>query len=287
MRFAVLLVSAALIPLCGCNGDGDVKPYRDFPVIATAEAGEVTVYLGEVRRLGKRVFLVFRFEETEKAVFRSSIVCSEITGGADSEFERIAKDGWVELRCETDYPIEAKKLEFVLRMCEEPACEKMDVALRTQVPALGEVGRPAVSERAEEVEFSVEMLACLKGDPDIRLDARPGDGAIMFPYGNKNLVLGRGDENVIVVVCKARFPGAIPDVPRGYSEWDQVIVADNAGTVLGGAKSTSDVGNERYYALVSVGREKIPGEINVCFSSVSTLASLRREFAFSDLRNPR
>ncbi len=282
-----ILIVVALLLLAGCNGQEATEPHKDFTVIASATAGGMTVYLSEVRRLGKRIHLVFRYEETPDTARRTSIVCSEITGGTDSKFERVAKDGWVELRCKTDYPIEAEELDFVLRMCEEPECEKADVVLTAKVPATNEVVKPGVADRAGDVEFSIEALANLKGGSNPQLNGQPGDDAAVLPYGSKNMVIGKGSENVVAVVCKATFPGPIPGLPRGYSEWDQLMVTTGSGSNLGGATSTSDIGTMRYYAQVSVGMERVPQEINACFFSASTLAALRREFVFSSLPNPR
>ncbi len=286
MKSAVL-IAAVLVLTAGCNGGGAVQPHRDFPVVATVRAGGMTVYLSEVRRLGKRIYLVFRYREPEGASHRTSIVCTEITGGFDSEFEKIVNDGWVELRCETDYPIEAKELEFVLRVCEDPTYERADVVLTARVPGVGEVAKPRVAGEAGGVSFSIEALANLKGDSDPEPNGKPEAGAVVVPYGGKNVVVRSGGENVLVVICKAEFPGASPDLPRGYFERHQVMVTAGTGSALGGAPpSTSDTGSARYFALVSVGTERMPREVKACFFSASTLASLRKEFVFSGLPNP-
>lgn len=285
MKWCVL-IAVVLSLLAGCNGQEAIEPHKDFPVIASATAGGMTVYLSEVRRLGRRIHLVFRYEEAKDTARRTSIVCSEITAGADSEFERVAKDGWVELRCKTDYPIEAKELGFTLRMCEEPECKKADVVLAAQVPDANEVAKPGVSDMAGNVEFSIETLAHLKGSSTPRLDGQPGEASVTIPYGSKNLVVDKGPENVVAVVCRAKFPGPIPELPRGYSEWDQLVVTTGSGSNLGGATSTCDAGSTRFFAQVSVGMEHVPRQINACFFSASTLDALRWKFVFSGLPNP-
>jgi hypothetical protein len=289
MRFLFLTALSISFIAVGCDGGEAIQPYRDFPVVAAAKSGDTTVYLSELRRLGKKILLTFRYEEPESTPSRASIVCTEVTGGTKTEFDpKIIKDGWVELTCKTDYPIDAQEIGFSLRMCEEPSCDNADAVLTAGVPPVGEVSKPAVSCRAGDIEFSVDVVAYLRGDSWPDLDGVPGENGRAIPYGDKTVVLKDGSEGTIVVICKTQFKSAIPDVPRGYSEWDQVVITDGDGDELGGVPiSTSDVENARYFALVSVGRKQTPGRIKACFFNSSTLQSLRREFVFLGLPNPR
>jgi hypothetical protein len=277
-----------LLLLWGCGGEEAAAPYEDFPVIAQAASGDMVVYLCEAHRAGKHVSLFFRYRDTGMLFLKTGIECTEIIGGFETKLERRTDGGWVELRCETDYPAEAAQLSFVLRMCEEPTCDKADVTHSLDVPAAGETARPSVAVHAGGTTFSVETVAHLRGDSWPQTDGQPGEGAVSFPYGKKTVVVNPGDENTLVVVCKAVFHESIPVLPRGYSETDQILVTNSAGRVLGGPpKAASDVGAARYYAKVSVSSTEMPLGINVCFFAAETLASLRREFAFCGLPNPR
>jgi hypothetical protein len=287
MKLTAFIATVLAVLAAGCNGTESVQPRRDFPVIAKAQSGGTVVYLSEARRTGRWIRLVFRYREAEKPLRRHSIACAEITGGFETEFDETTRDGWVVLKCRTDYPMEARELGFVLTMCEERECEKADVLLGAKLPALGEVSKPGVSGRAGQAQFAVERIASLKGTANPQLDGKPCSRDYIIPYGGKCVTVTPGNENVLVVICKVEFPGAIPDVPRGFSEWDQVIVATGRGEWLGGAKSASDVENSRCFALVSVGREHMPREIKAYFFSAASLAALRREFAFAGLPNPR
>jgi hypothetical protein len=282
---SALLVLQGMVSGCG---PGEVaRPSKDFPVIAKAKSGDTIVYLSEVKRVGTRIYLVFYYREAEKALSRTSIACSEITGGFDTEFDETVKDGWVKLQCRTNYPIDVKKLEFVLAMCQERGCEEMDITVTAGVPAVGEISEPGVSSKKGDVRFSIERIANLKGGSSPVLDGKPSSRDYVIDYGDKFITVTPGEENVLAVVCKAEFPGTIPDVPQGFSEWDQVLVTTGRGERLGGAKSTGDSGNTRYYALVSIGREEMPSKVKACFFSANTLVSLRKEFAFAGLPNPR
>ena len=161
-----ILCIAVLAALAfGCNGETVMTPGKDFAVMAKAEASGMVVFLSEVRRMGKQVYLVFRFRIPETTIARTSIICAEITGGIDSEFEKIEKDGWVELRCRTDYPLDAKELGFVLRMCEEPSCARADIALDVSVPSAGGEEAPGISGHHGGTKFRVERIAYMESDP--------------------------------------------------------------------------------------------------------------------------
>lgn len=286
MRYAVPALMVLFAIACGCSRDEIILPNRDFPVIAKAESGDTTVYLSEVKRVGKRVYLTFRYREKEKELRRASINCSEITGGFDTSFVEVKKDGWVELRCTTDYPNKADKLEFVLAMCRERECEKADVTLAAEVPEEGVISKPGVSGRTGDVGFFIERVASLKGTSSPVVDGKSSPSDYVIPYGEKRLTIARGDENILVVICRADFSDSIPFVPRGFSEWDQVIVTAGRDGRLGGAKSTGDSDGSRYFVLVSVVDDRVPSDIKASFFSASALASLRREFSFSGLPNP-
>lgn len=286
MRTAVWATFLVITLAAGCDNSDELQPHEDFPVVAVARAGEREVYLSEMRRMGRYVYLVFKYRDEMTSFYRTSISCAEITGGIDTEFEKTVSNGWIELRCKTDYPIETRELEFVLRLCEEPPCENADIVLQADVPPVGEVIKPNESGRAAGVVFSIEAVANLLGEANPEVSGQPRDDAFVLRYGEKSIVADKGNETLLGVVCKAVYPDAVPDLPRGYSEWDQVVLITDRGEQLGGAKSTDDSGQSRYFALVSVGRERIPRSVKACFFSASKLASLRREFVFSDLANP-
>jgi len=285
----ISLTIAAGLAVCmsGCGGEVEITAGEDFPVVAKAQAGGMEVYLSEVRRMGKKIYLVFRYLEQKETLHKTSIICAEITGGMDSEFEKIEKDGWVELRCKTDYPIEAKELGFILRMCEEPSCAKADIVLPVEVPGKGKVEKSGLSQMHGGVKFTLVSVAHLESDPWPKTDAEMENAkGRAVTYGEKHIVVNPGEESALVVVSRAEFGREMPLLPRGYSEWDQVIVTDKAGKDLGGAISTSDAKGSRYFAHVWVGKNAAPGKIKACFFSAVTLAGLRREFVFSGLSNP-
>jgi hypothetical protein len=286
MRILISAI-AVLFTVCGCGGGETAVPHEDFPVIAQAASGDMVVYLTEARRTGTRISLVFRYRDTDTLFQKTAIECTEIVGGFETTYERENMDGWVEMKCETDYPAEAAQLTFILRMCEEPAWEKADISHEIVIPPVGEITSPGISSKAGNSSFSILTVAHLKGDSWPEMNGQRAEDTTLIPYGLKNVAVKSGGEDTLVIVCKAAFRGAIPELPRGYSETDQVIVVNLAGRALGGPpKAASDVGTERYYAKVFVSSEPAPEEIRVCFFTVDTLASFRREFAFSGLPNP-
>jgi hypothetical protein len=282
-------VGAALLMLLlagGCGGDAIPEPYKDFQVIAESESAGTVLYLHEVQRVGENLHLVFRYRDTGTEYRKNSVSCPRVPGDIDASFDPPElKDGWVELRCRMDYPARAEKLGFVVRMCAERSRENADIVLSVDVPAAGQVARPDLSRSMNGVTFSVEAVANLEGKLETGSDRKSAKAVI--PYGSKDIVVKEGNESILAVIYKAGFAGNIPDLPREYTEWDQVLVSTGKGVKLGGWPYTSDTGKARYFALVTVGSDPLPQEINACFFSAAKLSSFRREFVFSDLANPR
>jgi len=284
-----LAAGAACIILllgAGCAGEKVPEPYKDFQVIAESESGGTLVYLCEARRVGRNLHLLFRYREPEAQFHKTSVSCPSIPGNLNASFDPVTvKDGWTELRCVMDYPEDAEKLGFTLRMCEERSRRNCDAVLDLDVPGVGEVIRPGLSSSVNGVTFSVESIANLKGKFEVGADSK--SAKVRVAYGAKEIVIKDGSESVLVIVYKARFAGSIPDLPREYTEWDQVLVSTARGVKLGGWPYTSDAGSARDFALVSVDTDPMPRVLTACFYSAKKLSSFRREFAFSGLANPR
>jgi hypothetical protein len=275
-----------LLLAAGCAGDRVPEPYKDFQVIAESESGGTLVYLCEARRVGRSLHLLFRYREPQAQFHKTSASCPHIPGSLGASFDPVmVKDGWTELRCRLDYPEDAEKLGFTLRMCEERSRENSDAVLEVNVPSAGEIVKPGLSGSVNGVTFSIETIANLEGKFEMGADRKSAKAAI--PYGAKEIIIKNGKESVLVVVYKAFFAGSIPDLPREYTEWDQVLVSTDKGVKLGGWPYTSDTGGARYFALVSVDSDPMPRVITAWFYSAKKLSSFRREFAFSGLANPR
>lgn len=280
------MTCVALLLITGCGGEAVPEPYKDFQVIAESESGGTTLYLCEAHRVGGNLLLAFKYRNTGAEFHKNSVSCPRIPGDVDASFDPpMVKEGWVELRCRMDYPADAEKLGFIVRMCEERSQENADIVLTAEVPPSGEVVHPGLSKSVDGMIFSVEQIANIEGRLETNSDGRPSKAVI--PYGEKRIILKEGTERILAVVYKADFKDSIPDIPREYTEWDQVLASTGRGVRLGGWRYTSDTGSARYYALVTVGSEPLPGEISASFFSAAKLVSFRREFVFSGLANPR
>ena len=53
MKFLFLTALSISLVAAGCDGGETIQPHRDLPVVAAAKSVEMTVYLSELRRLGK------------------------------------------------------------------------------------------------------------------------------------------------------------------------------------------------------------------------------------------
>ncbi len=276
----------ALLLVAGCNGAGVSEPYKDFKVVAESESEDTVLYLCEMHRVGGNLHLVFRYRDASARFHKNAVSCPQIPGDLDALFDSpVVKDGWVELRCRMEYPAKTEKLGFIVRMCAEQSLENADVVLSTDVPAVGKIASPGESGSAKGTVFSIETVANLRGKLETGADRK--SAKFVIPYGEKEIVVKEGTESVLVVIYKAGFDGSIPDIPREYTEWDQVKVSTGRGAKLGGWPFTSDAGSTRYFALVSVGIDPLPREVTACFYSAEKLSSFRREFVFSGLANPR
>ena len=270
----------------GCGGEAVPEPYKDFQVIAESESGGTVLYLHEVQRVGENLHLVFRYRHTETEFRKSSISCPQIPGDIDASFDPPEiKDGWVELRCRMDYPAKSEKLGFTVRMCAERSRENADMVLSADVPEAGQIARQIISKSRNGTKFSVEAMANLRGK--LKTGGNGKSPKAVISYGEKEIVVEEGTESILAIVYKAAFDSSIPDLPREYTEWEQVLVTTGRGVKLGGWPYTSDTGNARFFALVTVGSDPLPQEITAYFYSADKLSSFRREFVFSDLANPR
>ena len=157
------------------------------------------------------------------------------------------------------------------------ALEKAIVTVEIETPDLGS-SITGSTQAFPGGTFSVEEITFLSGEDagvwsDNFDEQALQSGEKAFKFGNKYLTVSKGDNNVLVIICKAEFKGGIPDVPEwiinqyDWGIWGEKRITDENGEDLPGNSmgGYSDLVSSRYYVQANVSSREFPTKIKVHF----------------------
>ncbi|MFC1703333.1 hypothetical protein ACFL1E_00925 [Candidatus Omnitrophota bacterium] len=134
---------------------------------------------------------------------------------------------------------------------DEVDTDSAELVIEVDIPHLGAGNATSGSTRTfAGGRFSVETVAYLKGGTatgGVAQDSYSRDpNDTVFYYGNKCVTVDDGQNYILVVICKAEFNGAIPEITT--YPWNQIHITTEDGSSISGLKVTDDVGSARFYA---------------------------------------